>query len=134
MSIAQTIERIVEEHTELPTSIRKKISLLNSDLYFGPLYFDEDGEQCACFDFEAKPKPFNFSAAAREVMDYLREEVPSEVYIDMDSEELLESEPEGFEDEDTGEWIEPYWEEIYQVEDVYSTLLGRELYNTIARY
>lgn len=130
MSIAKTIERIVEEHTELPVDIRKQISLLNSDLYFGPLYFDEEGEQCAHMDQGATQ--FNFSQAGREVMDYLREEVPSEVYIDVNSEELLENEPEGFEDEETGEWVDPFWEEIYQVDDVYATLLGRELYRTIA--
>lgn len=126
----QTIERVIEENLELPVEIRKQISLLNSDLYFGPLYFDTEGEQCCHMDPGAKQ--WNFCSAGREVMDYLRDQVPSEVFIDVNSEELLKSEPEGWEDEETGEWNEPYWEEIYQVEDVYSTLLGKELYQTIA--
>jgi len=134
MDTAQKIDRIVENKVNLPVEIQRKIGLLNSDLYFGPLYFGSDGEECVCFDFEAEPTPFDFVVVAREVMEHLRDEVPSEVYVDMNVEEVLSSEPEGWEDEDTGEWIEPFWEEIYHVDDVYKSLLGRELYSTIARY
>lgn len=134
MNTVQRIDQIIEENTDIDVDIRHKISLLNSDLYSGPLYFDKDGDECSCFDFDLKPKQFDFTGAAREVMDYLRDVVPSEVYIDMETEEILTREPEGWEDEETGEWIEPFWESIYHVEDVYKTLLGRELYNTISRY
>lgn len=134
MDIANKIDQIIEEKTEIDVDIRHKISLLTSDLYSGPLYFDKDGDKCSCFDFDLEPRQFDFSGAAREVMDYLRDQVPSEVYIDMETEEILTQEPEAWEDEETGEWIEPFWESIYHVEDVYKTLLGRELYNTISRY
>jgi len=130
----EKINQIIEEKTDVSVDIRHKISLLNSDLYSGPLYFDKDGDECSCFDFDVEPRQFDFVGAAREVMDYLRDQVPNEAYVDMDTEELLEREPEGWEDEETGEWIEPFWETIYHVEDVYKTLLGRELYNTISRY
>ena len=134
MDTEQKINQIIEEKTEIDVNIRHKISLLNSDLYSGPLYFDKDGDECSMFDFDAKPIPFDFSRVAGEVMDYLRDHIPSTVFIDMDTEELFETEPEGWTDEDTGEWIEPFFESIFLVEDVYSTLLGRELYNTISRY
>lgn len=126
-------DKVIEEHFELPAEIAKKINLLNSDLYFGPLYFDEDEDQCCHMDEGATP--FNFSRTGDEVMDYLREQVPSTVYVDMNCEEVFEKEPEGYfedEDDESSDWIEPFWEAIYQVDDVYSALLGRELYNTIA--
>lgn len=132
MDTAQRIDQIIEEKTELPIEIRRQINLLNSDLYDGPLYFDKDGEPCCHMDPGAEQ--WNFSAVAHEVMNYLRDEVPSEVYVDMDTEEIFDREPEGWEDEETGEWMEPHLDETYRVDDVYRTLLGRELHSTIARY
>lgn len=134
MDTAQRIDKIIEDKIELPVDIQKQISLLTSDLYSGPLYFDRDGNECPCFDFENGARQYDFCQAAKNVMNYLREEVSDTAYIDMNTEELLEKEPEGWEDEETGEWIEPFWEEIYLVDDVYKSLLGGELYGTIARY
>ena len=126
------VERVVEKHFELPADIANKINLLNSDLYSGPLYFNPEGEECCHMDDGAVP--FNFSKAGDEVMDYLREQVPSSVYVDMQCEEVFEREPEGFlEDEDDEDsWVEPFWEDIFQVDDVYRVILGRELGSTIA--
>ena len=128
------VNKVIEGHFELPAEIARKIALLNSDLYFGPLYFNPEGETCCHMDEGAVP--FNFSKAGDEVMDYLREEIPSTVYVDMDCEQVFDSEPQGYfdgdEDDEDAEWIEPYWENVYQVDDVYSALLGRELYGTIS--
>ncbi len=134
MDTVQRIDKIIEDKIKLPVDIQKQISLLTSDLYSGPLYFDRDGNECSCFDFESGARQYDFCQAAKNVMNYLRKEVSDTVYIDMNVEELLEREPEGWEDEETGEWIEPFWEEIYLVDDVYKSLLGGELYGTIARY
>ncbi len=126
------VNKVIEGHFELPAEIARKIALLNSDLYFGPLYFNPEGESCCHMDEGAVP--FNFSRTGDEVMDYLREEVPSTVYVDMDCEQVFDNEPEGFfEDEgDEDSWIEPYWENIYQVDNVYGVLLGTDLGRTIA--
>ena len=121
-------DKVIEEHFELPADIANKINLLNSDLYNGPMYFNPEGEQCCHMDEGATP--FLFSKTADEVMDYLREEVPSTVYVDMDCEQVFDNEPEGYEED--GEWIEPYWENVYQVDNVYGVLLGTELGRTIA--
>jgi len=97
------------------------------------MYFNSEGEQCCHMDEGATP--FNFSKVGDEVMDYLREEVPSTVYVDMDCEQVFDNEPEGYwdgEEDEGGDWIEPYWENIYQIENVYAVLLGTELGRTIA--
>lgn len=126
------VDKVIEDHFELPAEIARKINLLNSDLYFGPLYFNPEGETCCHMDEGATP--FNFSKAGDEVMEYLREEIPNTVYVDMDCEQVFDNEPEGFfEDEDDEDsWIEPYWENVYQVDNVYGVLLGTELGRTIA--
>lgn len=127
------VDKVIKNHFELPAEIARKIRLLNSDLYFGPLYFNPERETCCHMDEGAVP--FNFSRTGDEVMDYLREEIPSTVYVDMDCEQVFDNEPEGYWD-DSGEgeteWIEPYWENVYQVDNVYGVLLGTELGRTIA--
>ena len=51
--------------SEMPADVKRDIALCNSDLYFGPLYFDAEGEECSCFDKGAEQ--FNFVAALKRV-------------------------------------------------------------------
>ncbi len=83
------------------------------DLYYGPV---GEGE-----DMDGEPYP-GFTAALDEIRGGL-DTVPGEVWYDRDSGEILESEPEEYEED--GEIVEPYWEGIYHVKNVEKELLGK---------
>jgi hypothetical protein len=69
------------------------------DLYIGPTSLDEDSPH----------KDLTFSKAVDELCAWWRDQ-PREVWLDMDCDHVSESEPEGWTDEETGEFIEPAWE------------------------
>lgn len=96
---------------------RALIHLACRDLWHGPLGPDDPREGA---DWPG------FTVACREIQAAL-EDVPAEVWVDSQSGEVLESEPEGF--EDGGEWFEPSWEDITHVgrQDVLPFLLGKDL-------
>lgn len=101
------------------------INWLNADLYHGPYAAgttDEEDNPNATYP--------GFTAA----IDELREIIDNaggfqDMYYDNDTGELTDKEPEAFEDEETGEMIEPYLEETYHLEgrDVARDVLGKEL-------
>jgi hypothetical protein len=151
---------VVEKHfrDKLSPRIIAAISLLNSDLYYGPFYYDSKevpdaddleairAHECTCFDENATA--LDFQSLAGEVANELEAEIPWKVWVDMDCEEVLTREPEGYEedcdckgeDDDCEEckgtgkvWIEPYWENTFEFDfgDVKQALLGSELAATI---
>ena len=62
------------------------------------------------------------------VSDYL-DQLPSSLYYETWSGCFLKSEPEGWEDEETGEWIEPDYSEYYEIDRsaMLNALVGKEL-------
>ena len=63
------------------------------------------------------------------ISDWIEEQGFSDCYFEDWSEHLSDSEPEAYQDEETGEWIEPDWSSIYKVEssEIVRILGGREL-------
>lgn len=123
-TITQKLSTVFEEWAKAKVNEQTMhlIHLANSDLYYGPLYFDSQGEQCLWCDKSAKQ--FDFSAACQTIRDAL-DDLPSTVYYNHMNEEIEDKAPEAYEDED-GKWIEPWWEDYYEV-DVKDELLGSEL-------
>ena len=97
----------------MPERIRTLMLLASFDLYFGPFYGEIEGE----------PWP-GLSAALEEIEAALPE--VSEMWADEDCGEMLDSEPEAWHDEETDEWVEPYWEAIrkYSRRKVLTAIVG----------
>jgi len=103
MSREKECDRILDKWAKqwkeenLSPEIRTLISQTNHDLYFGPI---NDG---ACGDpandnEELKSYP-GFTTAVKQITQALRD-LPSNLYLDTETEEVLESEPEGEKCED----------------------------------
>lgn len=129
MGMKDTLERLINqwERETIPEELQEKISLLRSDLYSGPLYFNADGEECFYLDDGAKQ--LDFPKLAREVMDELSELVPSVLYFDLWAEEYFSVDPDQVE-------YEGIEESIYSLyySDLMREVLGKELYRTIGHY
>lgn len=123
----KAINKAVNEYWEPKLGERGKrlVNWLNSDLYHGPYpagTTDEEDNPDATYP--------GFTAA----IDELREIIDNaggfqDMYYDNEFGSLMENEPEAYEDEETGEMVEPYLEETYHLEsrDVARYVLGKEL-------
>ena len=113
--VKTAIERAVTERFPIDEDTQRLIRLANWDLHWGPIYTPDDGG----------PWP-GFSGACEAIRDALDVHT---VYVDTNSEHASDTLDEGYECEETGEWVEPYLDETYEVEasDVLAILVGKEL-------
>lgn len=72
----KTFEKCCDEYCEEHVSklVQHRIGLIRSDLYNGPLYFDDDGEPCEWCDKGAHQ--FDFSGACDFVRDHVYTNLP----------------------------------------------------------
>ena len=114
--IKEVTAKLVHERFPMDEETQRLVGLATWDLYNGPIVgHDDDG----------KPWP-GFETATQRIADALDVHT---VYMDMDSETLSDTLDEGHEDEETGEWVEPETEDVYEVDqsNVVSILVGKEL-------
>ena len=73
----------------LPESVKADIANANSDLYYGPIYHNADGERCTFCDVGAKA--FDFSAACDRIRNALEDvsDLRIEVAYDDETEESI---------------------------------------------
>lgn len=72
--IREEIDSQVEHFQgNMPAEIKALIRLANADLYYGPIYINEDGEKCSCFDEGAKP--FDFEDACAQISAWVAENI-----------------------------------------------------------
>jgi len=111
--IEEELNSAIESAREsMPENIVALINMANSDLYSGPLYLDDEGEECSMWDEGAKP--FNFSKAIGTIGDWLSVNVES-VRVKM------------FDTDEDGEEVS-WFETIEDSErHILRALLGREL-------
>lgn len=120
------VYKIIDRHfTDMMSpDIRRLLNMSNLDLYYGPITEPDDGA----------PWP-GFIKATEQLSNWADENL-CEVWYDIQSGEILFSEPTGYYDEDdvdneTGGplWIEPCWEDYTHLElpDVKRAVFGREL-------
>lgn len=69
-------------------------------LYYGPGGDDPDAP--------------GYTTAIDTIRDWIDSEMPRTLYYEDWSGFVSENEPEGFEDEETGEWVEPEWSDYRQ--------------------
>lgn len=93
-TLAERFDASVEQYADtlkakLPPEVRELIGLANTELYHGPIYLDGDGEECSCF--EADAKQFKFSAALDTIKDALDNlpELRQPMYYDAETDEVL---------------------------------------------
>lgn len=134
MSIAKEMDEAIEMHFEVPADIRRQASMAAWDLHFGPTGggLEDEGE-------DESPIYLGFTEACALVSEWCDENL-SEVWYDIQSGEVLESEPKGSYDkedvdEETGDarWVEPNWEDYFHAElcDVKRALFNKELVDHI---
>jgi hypothetical protein len=104
-------EQVAYLRSIMPEDVAIAMSRANFDLYAGPLYLNDEGEQCSCFDEGATP--FDFSGACDKVRDWL----------DSHCEDLQE---ESSFDDETGE--STYERIDGSARDITRELVGRELF------
>lgn len=111
------------ESLSLTPEIKTLINQANADLYHGPLYLDEDGEEASCFDEGATQ--FDFRAACAQISQALGN--VSDLWIDTFSGNWQESEPEPFHEGD--EFFNVNWEDWYHMDrsEVLAYIVGKEL-------
>jgi hypothetical protein len=112
----QYIDKAISEHAKtifqaLPENVRSLIHKANHDLYFGPM--PEDAEYPG------------FSSALHLINEHLE---ISDVYID-ESGYVMECEPEGWIDEESGEYIEPMDYYLIEAKDILVKVVGKELHS-----
>ena len=69
IELRDEIECAIEHvKSQMSDAVKSDISRCNADLYYGPLYFNAEGEECSCFDEGARQ--FDFCAARDRVSDW----------------------------------------------------------------
>lgn len=96
------------------------VLLATLDLYIGPTSLDEDSPH----------KDLTFEKACNELCAWWQDQ-PHEVWLDMDCDHVSESEPEGWTDEETGEWQEQAWESWMHFD---ARSIKREVFGVLAEY
>jgi hypothetical protein len=121
----------------MPADMKSLVSTTMSDLYSGPLYFDEDGDEVSCFDEGAIP--FNFSKAVREISDWCDENLVP-LYVEEWAGILQTSKPEPFltvddcqdDEEDEDDYQQEYEEPSYYEFDI--RYIKKILFGELASY
>jgi hypothetical protein len=121
-SVQEQIAEAIRICYPLPPELARLRTLAIADLWHGPLASREAA------DDDGEPWP-GFSAAVAQLSEWADDNLPSTVWYDEDCGSLSTSEPEGSEDEETGEWIEPYLETTYLVErsEILAAVFPRQL-------
>lgn len=98
-------QELVSAHVRanMPEEIKRLAAYARADLNFGPAH--------AGLDEEDRP---GFETATTQVAEWLRDNMPSEVWVDVGCDYVATSAPEG--EEVDGEWQEPFTEETYHFE------------------
>jgi hypothetical protein len=86
----------------MPENVKRAKAAAMHSLYYGPGGDDPDAP--------------GYVTAIDTLRDWIDSDMPRTLWYDVQSGYVEESEPEGFEDEETGEWIEPEWSDYYKYE------------------
>lgn len=133
MELHKRIESELDNYLERLASdtVKHLRHTLIADLYHGPVY--TDGQGCWLAWGESHAIQFNFGRASQILTDWLDDKLPRELWYNEMTGYFETSEPEGYNEDGTSDWIEPFWSDYWHFEwpDIKSAFLGRELANTI---
>lgn len=91
---------------DMPEDIKRLVAYARADLNFGPEHNGLDPDE---------PFP-GFETATTKLAAWLRDNMPSELWVDVGCDDIATSAPEG--EEIDGEWQEPFLEETFHFERV----------------
>ena len=114
------LKELIRAYFKMPEHVERLRNLANLDLYFGPLNDSQLDDEWERQHYKG------FSEALGTIQEWIDANV-TDLWVDVDCDCVMTSEPEGYEDE--GEWVEPYLETTYHVDmrTVKKYLLGKEL-------
>jgi hypothetical protein len=92
------------------------IDACNTDLYYGPRESSDEDQYIWK----------GFKDGIKQIQGIIDDDIDKTLYYDNDSGEILDKLPEGEIDKETGEYIEPFLEEIYEL-DIKNLVFGKEL-------
>lgn len=118
------LKSALRETFPMPKRIERLVILALSDLHNGPV-------RRSTLDSEDARVWSGFESATREISRWLAGNVPSVVWFDADCGSIGDREPEGYRDEETGEWFEPFTEDTYRVE---SREIRRLMFGELGEY
>ena len=118
--MARDWEKAVKKHywDKMPKRIKELTGAAKMDLNFGP-HSKQD------FKEEGVSWP-GYEKATQKIEEWADANIPSEIWYNDGADDISESEPQGWEDEETGEWHEPFLEETYHLEhrDIMRAVFG----------
>jgi len=114
---------------KMPKRVKLAAAYLEEDLYHGPM------ETYGPDHVKAKgyPSTWTFKKAAKIVSDWSDKNLNGPIYYDSQTGEVTEHEPEGFEDEETGDIIEPIWDDWFEFDRgaLWKAVFGKEVAKVI---
>lgn len=124
--LEKKISKAVEDfyRDDMTLRIQRLIQLCNMDLNFGPLKRADVEEEMG-----KKFKWDGFVEATEELEDWWDEFGHSQLWFDENAELVTDTEPTGYEDEETGEWYEPEYGDFYilNTKELKRYVFGKEL-------
>lgn len=129
MTITELMNQAIRDHFEIPGDVIRQASLASWDLHYGPSGGGLEDE-----DENGEPVYLGFTEACSKVSEWCDDNL-SEVWYDIQSGEVLLSEPKGYYDgediDDNGNspWVEPDWEDFihFELDDVKRVVFDKEL-------
>ena len=141
MSVKTEMQNAIREYIAVPAHIKACASAIAYDLLHGPSWsivrggditqFTEDDFAAYAEDLEGPESEISetYSGPVAEALRQFIDDLPGDLYYESWSGCILNSEPEGYQDEDTGEWIEPDYSDYLQIsgEDITQALFGKTI-------
>lgn len=126
-TVQQRIATAIREAYPLPERIEFLRRIATTDLWHGPVSSGPDSPYNPDPETVTPETWTGFPDACAELDNWAGENVPNQLWYDDDCGMLMQSQPEGFEDED-GEYVEPG--EYYEIDrrDIRSALFPRQLH------
>jgi hypothetical protein len=99
------LKTIIRAEISVPETIQRLANIATLDLYFGPY-------TTANLDDEWERKNYTFQTALESIRNWADTNL-QDCWIDVDCGAVMDREPEGYLDEETGEYVEPYLDQTY---------------------
>ena len=99
-------DKVIRRHVTalMPARIKKLAGAAHWDLMYGP-------HSRADFRAEGIRWP-GYMQACERIQDWIDSKMPRDLWLDTQSDDVQASEPEGWTDEETGEYVEPFLEDF----------------------
>lgn len=104
-------EKLIKQYVEekMPKRIKTLVGAAKWDLHMGP-------HSTADFRAEGISWP-GYTSACKKIQEFIDSDMPHELWVDTEAGYVQESEPEAWFDEETGEHVEPMWDDFVRFDN-----------------